>query len=371
MIHDTGSEFQAINVFVHLAAGHDAEEWAKKWADGSLIGVNDPSPYGYARAGDMGCKVIFAKGGKEGPVGKYFRLGLRYLLGFDYIHARNNRQAIYAADVIWTHTESQFLAVALLFLLDRRPDRPKLLGQAVWLIDKWPKLSVLHQYLFRRLLRYVDVLTVHSPLNQAEAGRLFPQQCVELVLFGIPSEKTIPPVVRQTDIVKVLSVGNDVHRDWPTLVTALGNKPGIELTIVSSTAPADIGSAYDNVKVARPSTNAMLEQLFADSTITVVPLKSNLHASGITVIQEAALKGKVVIASDVGGLEAYFDHNEVLYVPEADTQTIYRAVTEMAADSGRRLNYAIAAQAKMTSESMGCAAYVRRHVDLSRRLLGK
>ncbi len=39
----------------------------------------------------------------------------------------------------------------------------------------------------------------------------------------------------------------------------------------------------------------------------VVPLKPNKHASGITVMEEAALHGLPMVVTDTGGLKAYFD----------------------------------------------------------------
>jgi len=45
-----------------------------------------------------------------------------------------------------------------------------------------------------------------------------------------------------------------------------------------------------------------------------VPLLPNLHASGITVIQEAVLAGVPVVATDTGGLDG---HGLILEHPEA------------------------------------------------------
>jgi glycosyltransferase involved in cell wall biosynthesis len=357
-------------VYVHLAAGHDASKWAERWAKGLLLGLNDPSPYGYARARDMGCSVTFSEAHEENALKRCLRLGFRVLLGFDFIHARNNKEAIYDADVVWTHTESQFLAVALLFCLNRRRPRPKLLGQSVWLVDNWTKLWFPHRYLYRSLLRFVDVLTFLSPLNAAEARRLFPLLHVETVLFGIPSENMKSPSVRETPRIRVLSVGNDVHRDWQTLVTALGNQQGIDLTIVSSTVAASVCRGFDNVKVVRPSTNQQLIELYDDATMMVVPLRPNKHASGITVIEEAVIKGLPVIASDTGGLDAYFDHTEIMYVTAAIPAAILEAVNSLGHDQQRRLKLATAAQSKMGAPDMGCGAYIYRHVELTVELLG-
>jgi hypothetical protein len=103
-----------IKVFVHLAHGFGAQSWARRWKDGKILGVNDPLPYGYCRADTMGCAVRHSEDRHETALGKLFRLGIRAILGFDLIHAWRNFDGIRSADVVWTHTESQFLSILLL-----------------------------------------------------------------------------------------------------------------------------------------------------------------------------------------------------------------------------------------------------------------
>jgi glycosyltransferase involved in cell wall biosynthesis len=358
-----------IRVFVHLAHGQDRIEWEKRWRSGQLIGFNDPTPYGYARAATAGCEVEFSTKRHEATFGKVVRLGIRALLGFDYIHARNNREGIFAADIVWTHTEAQYLAVAALF--SRHDTKaPKLLGQSVWLIDKWPRLLPPFRFLYRRLInRHVDLLTFLSPDNLAIAQRLFPGKRSELVLFGIPAESKYPIEPRRVDPIRVLAVGNDRHRDWETAVEALRNQDGIELTIVSGAAPADVAKGARNIRIVQAKSNAELARMFAEATLMLVPLKPNKHASGITVMQEAALSGVPIVASDVGGIRAYFDEAAVSYVPPSDAGAIREAVLRLAANPERALVQAGNAQARMGPGGLGLEDYIRRHVELSKELL--
>lgn len=291
-------------------------------------------------------------------------------MGFDYLHARANRDQILAADVVWTHTESQFLAVA--FLLSFLPvgrHRPKLIGQAVWLFDKWPKLWFAHRLLYRRLMREVDILTVLSPENADIARSLFPQQNVEFIRFGIPNEMVEP--VRERDVapLRVICLGNDRHRDWQSAIAALGDQEGIELTILSSTARPSLVGLKRNVRIARVSQNDDLTRLLRQASLMLVPLKQNFHASGITVLQEAALFGLPIIATDTGGLRAYFDEDAVCYVRPEDPSQILQAVRRLAADPTAMRKQAAIAQARMADPDMGCAAYIRRHVEMAQGLI--
>jgi glycosyltransferase involved in cell wall biosynthesis len=364
------TDFRSLDVYVHLAAGHDAEQWKRAFEQKSLVGVNDPSPYGYARANDMGCRVSFSRPASAGRIVKIIRLALRLALGFDYVHARANRDRILGADVVWTHTESQFLAVALLLALTpKRVRRPKLIGQAVWLFDKWPKLLPFHRWLYRRLIREVDILTVHSPDNASIARSLFPGKAIEFVRFGIPNETIEPVRQRGTHPLRVLCVGNDRHRDWQSAIAALGDQEGIELTILSSTARSSLAGVTRNVRISRVSRNDDLTASLRQASLMLVPLKQNSHASGITVLQEAALFGLPIIASDTGGLRAYFDDHAVCYVRPEDPSEILRQVRRLAADPPAMCHQAVLAQERMVDPDMGCAAYIRRHVEMTQRLL--
>ncbi|WP_443798338.1 glycosyltransferase, partial [Burkholderia gladioli] len=56
--------------------------------------------------------------------------------------------------------------------------------------------------------------------------------------------------------------------------------------------------------------------------VIVVPLRPNHHASGITVMLEAAAVGKPMIVSDVGGLRDYFPNDCAAYVPAFDASAM-------------------------------------------------
>jgi len=132
-----------LSVFVHLSSAQDAKQWYQLWHDKALVGVNDPYPYGYHRAEKMGCEVTFSSCKDKSKLHRFVRYSLRAVLGFDFLHAQGNAAEIFQSDVVWTHTETQFLGVALLFLLSGKTQKkPKLIGQSVWLIDQWNQLSI-------------------------------------------------------------------------------------------------------------------------------------------------------------------------------------------------------------------------------------
>ena len=358
-----------INVFVHLARNKDASEWRRAREAGTLVGVNDETPYGYGRAASMGCRVTFSRSSPEGPLGKALRLGIRWLSGFDYLHALRQGEALATADVVWTHTESQYLAVAAALIGKAR--RPKLLGQSVWLFDRWRKLDPLRRALYRRLIAKVDMLTFHSEENLAIARALFPDKRVELVRYGIASEISTAPTLRPASPIRILSVGNDRDRDWTTLIAALKGCERASLLILSETAPRGATQGAANIEVMQAKSNAELARHFAEATLVCVPLRPNSHVSGITVVQEAVLAGAPVVVSDTGGLRAYFGRDELRYVPLGDPFALREAIMEMASDPVAARNMAVRAQARLTGGELGLAAYIRQHVELSQEMLSQ
>jgi hypothetical protein len=215
-----------IRVFVHLAHGFGAEQWAAKWDRGDIVGLNDRLPYGYFHAAEHGCTVEYSQDAREGFFGRILRLGLRVLLGFDFVHAWHNRRGIRGAEVVWTHTESQHLAVLLLLRGYRGPQRPKVIAQSVWLFDSWPRLWLPKRWLFVSLMADADVLTTHSPENLQRARALFPRQRCQMVPYGIKADRMVHWQHRRVhQPLRVLSLGSDRHRDWSTLVEAISAWP--------------------------------------------------------------------------------------------------------------------------------------------------
>jgi glycosyltransferase involved in cell wall biosynthesis len=359
-----------IQVFVHLACGFGAATWNRLWNEGKILGINEPFPYGYHRANTMGCIVTCSKDFPEAAPAKFFRLGIRAILGFDLVHAWRNFETMRHADVIWTHTESQFLAILLLLQLRPGLRRPKLIAQSVWLFDHWHELSAIKRWLYSKLIRQADILTVHSPENRAVATRLFPEIRSELVLFGISADTKIAPVLQpKKTSLNVVSLGNDRHRDWKVLTEAIGNQPDWSLKIASQTVPQSAVANSTNVEIVKPTNNDELLALYQWADVLVLAIRPNLHASGITVIQEAALRGIPVICSDVGGLRAYFSDTEVCFVPPQNAAAICNAVRTLADRPGDRFELAQKAQHRMGPNGLSSESFVRRHVDISRELL--
>ena len=364
---------QFLRVFVLLAHSFGAQSWRDRWRRGELAGIQEQLPYGYFHCDGEYCQVRYSEDAPENPLIRFLRMSLRRLLGFDVIHAWSNRQGIRDADVVWTHTELEHLAVLLLFRLGlARQGRPKLIAQSVWLYDRWHQLSALRRWAYRRLLVGADILTTLSPENLEIARQLFPTQRVELVTFGIDSSEMRP--ARRREIrrpVHILSLGNDMHRDWDTLIKACRGWNECDVKIGGKRIGRSLRRHtrnFSNLEIVTPGSTAELRQLYEWADLVVIPLKHNSHVSGITVISEAIISGVPVICTDTGGLRSYFSGDEVRYIPLAEPDHLRIAIEELSRNDDLRFAIARRAQARIVNSDLNSRAFAHRHYELSRSL---
>ncbi|WP_140985012.1 glycosyltransferase family 4 protein [Asticcacaulis tiandongensis] len=357
-----------MNVFVHVAYGFGAENWHKKYINGQLVGCNDAYAYGYYLAQALGCRVTYSTDHSYNFLQMLVRGALRLLLGFDILHAYRNRGEWKKADVIWTHTESQHLSILCLCMLFNIK-RPKMICQSVWLMDEFNRLSPLHKWLYLRLLKQADVLTFLSEWNRDACRKLLPDKDVRMVHFGINPDgfgvlnSGVPAKERR----KIMAVGNDRHRDWNALIAQFSNTD-FDVRIVSTrVSKRDLPS---NINISPVSRQADLIEAYMEADIAIVPLKHNLHASGITAIFEANLFEKPLIVTDIGGIDGYFSNDEVYFAEHASNTSLYDSAVHIRQNRDEATGKAKRA-AQRTRADYSSQAYVAAHVALSHELLNK
>jgi glycosyltransferase involved in cell wall biosynthesis len=291
-------------------------------------------------------------------------------LRLNVAHAWENRTKILQADVIWTHTENEFLAVvALLVLAHPWGQRPKVIGQSVWLADNWDTLPALRRTVYRAFLQRVDLLTTLSPNNREKVQQLASRRETVFVPFGI-SHDSFPyrtPKDAFALPLHIATLGNDQHRDWETFLMAaqrLTVPHRVRIASVYRDFPSD-----PSIELLRLRSLLDIHALYDWAHVIVVPLRSNLHASGITVILEAVASGIPVIATRTGGLEAYFTGEEITYYQTGDAKDLIQRLEWVSAHYAEASAKAIKAQAKMRRDGYTSDVYAHRYVELTERIL--
>lgn len=359
-----------LRVFVHLARGFGRSAWKQQWDQGQIVGINHDDPYGYRQAEEMGCVVDQSEDFAEGRLKRLLRLGVRAILGFDFLHAWSNRRGIFAAEIVWTHTESQALAVLLLMRLHPSVrKRIAVIAQTVWVMDNWESYSLLRRAFYRGLLQQADILTFLSTSAAAKAQQRFANSRVEFVKYGIRADQPLEVIdrARHTPI-RILTMGNDRHRDWPTFIAAIKNDARYVARVATGAKIDRLLASLHNIHREKAKTNAELMELLRWADVVVVCLVDNLHASGITVIEEAVLCGIPVIATDAGGLRSYFGPEEMTYIPANNPEAVRSAIDLLMADEQLRQDKALQALARMKRGDLNSRSFVARHVELSKDL---
>jgi glycosyltransferase involved in cell wall biosynthesis len=359
-----------IKIFVLLGRGFGACTWRKRYEQGLIPGINEPLPYGYHRAARDGIEIEYSQDADEQRLTGLLRRALCRTLGFDLIHVWRTRPQLLTADVIWTHTEREHLAALLLLRLLPVQKRPRVIAQSIWLFDKWSRLSWIRRWLYGWLLRQADILTTLSPDNLQIVRELLPDSRSDLVLFGIRYQPVSSPI-RLTchRPLRIASLGSDMHRDWKTLLQAFGSSSEFAVKVASTKVKALCAKNMYNVSIDPAETREHVERLYEWADIVVVPLKPNLHASGISVILEATLSRRPVIASATGGLGAYFSKEELCYVPVHDPISMRQAALGLAENNDRRTSLVRAAERRIVEAGLTSEMYALRHLRLSLEML--
>jgi glycosyltransferase involved in cell wall biosynthesis len=160
-----------------------------------------------------------------------------------------------------------------------------------------------------------------------------------------------------------------MHRDWDTLIQAIKPCGDWHLRIAATQNTPRLAAQPGRIELIKATTAREIFDLYGWADIVVLPLRANMHASGITVLAEAALSGIPVIASDTGGLRSYFSSREVKYVAVGDFLALRHAIRALADDDDLRFRLACAAQERILSDDLSSKAYAMRHREISDRLL--
>ncbi|AUT59543.1 glycosyltransferase family 4 protein [Paraburkholderia terrae] len=350
-------------VHVHLFYGADP----RFYRPGENIGCL----YGYHHAESDEFQLSYSQDAKESKPVRLVRRALKTLLGFDLVHTLRNRDEMLRSDVIWTHTEQEWLSAALMLLMNgKRETQPLLLAQSVWLIDKWPNYGVLRRWFYRKLIGRADLLTTLARDNAELCREYFGRDATQL-FYGLNTRDfpvQQPKVWQPNTPLRIAAIGNDRDRDWETLIKAVGNDPRFAVRLATRRRiPRALRSL--NVQVAPAAGLKKQRELYDWADVVVVPLRPNTHASGITVMLEAAAVGKPMVVTNVGGLQDYFSARAAAYVPPFDADALREALLGLIASPDGALQQAQAASMELVSRDHTTQHYAQQHVKLTRDLL--
>jgi glycosyltransferase involved in cell wall biosynthesis len=134
----------------------------------------------------------------------------------------------------------------------------------------------------------------------------------------------------------VLAVGDDISRDYATLLWASTGLP--REVIIRTRQIFEDKQAIPNVTVMRSRmVTGDYRELIAGAVFVVLPLHPSTRAGGITTLLEAMSSGKAVIVTESPGLADYLqDGKTCRVVRPSDPDALRRAIDDLLADAPAR-----------------------------------
>ncbi len=358
-------------VFVQMPYGYDVKSWEDRCNQGL---VQDKTPYGFHHAEEEGLALRYSIDHAEGVFGNLTRRVIKKLLGFDFVHAWRNRREILASDVVWTYSERNHLAIALLFVLGgAAKPRPKLVAQSIWLFDALPSIPAFYRKFLIYLLKQANLHTTLCVDNLRLIRETLPDKPSQAISFGVSLDsypiKPPPGPRRPHDPLRIFSAGTDIMRDWTTVIDAFKDDPAVEVRIACNDLSPDIVREIDNIEVINGAVMRDMVAHFEWTDVLVLAVKPNTRICGISVMLEGITAGVPVIATGVGGLDEYFPEGIVRYVRPFDADDLRKAAFDLGNDDDLRYKMATQAQKILVEKDFSTKGYARRYSDLTKSLL--
>ena len=365
-------------MLVYYPRGFSESRWREANARGERA---EASHWGLHHARSLGVEIVSTDDARPGFVlDLLHRLGHR-LLGVDLAHLVNNLDKVRAAGEIWAMSERELVLLVLATRL--RKHRPILIGEAVWLLDEWAGYGPLRRAIVGWCLRQADAVLICVRGGSEVLGGLLPGVHVVPYRFGVPAdvfldvreEPGLRPGRKAGDPLHVLAAGNDLRRDWQTVVGAVAGRPEYDTVLLSRRGHVEaLAAGHANIRFEPATGLEGLREWYRWADVLVAPSRENLHGAGLTMLLEAAAAGVPVIAARTGFIEEYLPDDSALLVPPHDTGAIRAALESIRRDpddAGRRARRAreraVACNSRAAVEARLAVLADARHRVMARR----
>ena len=173
---------------------------------------------------------------------------------------------------------------------------------------------------------------------------------VEFVPFGVDPTSFAPE--REANVVDVVSVGADPHRDFELLVHAAERMPEVGFRIVTSADHRhDLPTLPPNVTVETDIPFETMRRRLAEARVVALPVRENSYSGATTVLLQAMALGKPVVVTRTQAVAIGYglvDGENCRLVPPGDAVAFERALAAVLRDDFHAR--ALGASARVTVE---------------------
>ena len=158
--------------------------------------------------------------------------------------------------------------------------------------------------IFARLLRQATLVAISRSEAEFLRARLPGHTDIHYIPFGVDVRFWTPAAMPGPERPYVLAIGNDLQRDWATLVAAWTPELPL-LRIVTQLPlpplPANIEAIRGGWHEAALS-DVQVRDLYRGASLVVLPIRQTIQPSGQSACLQAMACGKAVVLSDIDGL---------------------------------------------------------------------
>ena len=261
--------------------------------------------YGYPDLVDMGCNVELMMDSQVDLEKKFNKIQSAintafYIVfgipGWSIIQLWRYKHYFNEADLVFVSTNTFGLALGVLCRIGII--RSRIMYIAMGLVESsTPKLW---RYVFKWALRDVKVLTLAQTDAKSLSATLDRQ--IPYLPFGVDKDFWLIGTHKTEDY--VLSIGNDRHRDYETLLSAW--KPEFPQLLIVTSIP--LKTSAQNIKIIKGDwhrqilTDIEIRALMQKASFIVLPIKQTTQPSGQSSALQAMACGKTVLITNFLGL---------------------------------------------------------------------
>lgn len=250
---------------------------------------------------------------------------------------RDARALLQRYDAVFVTTNAFGIALALLKRLGLC--KPRLIFVAMGLVDFTTPKRILLMY--RTVFRHVPVLSLGRPEVAYLKDRL-PGVAIDYLPFGVDPRFWRPAgtaPATASDGPYVLSIGNDRHRDYATLLRAWkADYPRLKIVtkrqIPAASIPANVAVISGDWHQQMLS-DERIRILMQGALFVVLPILDTIQPSGQSACLQAMACGKAVIISDIKGIwdrDLIRDDENCLLVPPGSVAGLQASIERSLGD---------------------------------------
>ena len=251
-----------------------------------------------------------------------FNLPLNSIFGFII---NKSFKKLNGANYIIATTNS--LGIALSFAKNLGLIKAQILFINMGIFSKHP--SFLKVLLFKSLLKEIKLLTI-SKTEYEFLNSIFKEINLSYIPFGVDNKFWYPQKKIKVNPY-ILAIGNDLARDWETLIKAW-DEDFPTLKLVTS---LPVKTFKNNIKIIKGNWHCQtlsdfeIRDLYRDAEFVVLPLKDTFQPSGQSACLQAMACSKAVLISDIKGIwdRTLLNHKEnILFMKPGDEEDLNKSL---------------------------------------------